>query len=68
MKIILAAAFAALTIAVAAQAGPRSARCVIDSSGARWEGPCLFEAERGGSFTVTPARGRSAHSLPMSIA
>lgn len=37
----------------------RPARCVIDVAGApRWSGSCLFEAERGGSFTVTPTRGR----------
>ena len=51
---------AAIALAVsAAQAKPRPARCVIDAAGApRWSGPCQFEAERGGSFTVTPARGR----------
>ena len=43
----------------AAEAKPRPARCVIDAAGApRWSGPCRFEAERGGSFTITPARGR----------
>lgn len=51
---------AALALAVAsAEAKPRPARCVIDAAGApRWSGPCQFEAERGGSFSVTPARGR----------
>jgi hypothetical protein len=47
----------ALTLA-AAEAKPRSARCVIDAAGApRWSGACGFEAERGGSFTITPSRG-----------
>ncbi len=42
----------------AAFAAPRAARCVVGSSGsASWNGPCQFFAERGGSFTITPARG-----------
>jgi hypothetical protein len=42
-----------------AEAKPRPARCVIDAAGApRWTGPCSFDARPGGSFTVTPARGR----------
>src|SRR5688572_9007528 len=59
----LTAAAVALTAAVAfstaaAQAKPRPARCVIDAAGApRWSGACRFEAERGGSFTITPPRG-----------
>ncbi len=61
MKIALAAAaaFAALTLTATAYAQPRQARCVISSSeGPRYSGPCRFQAERGGSFTVSPARGR----------
>ena len=59
----LTAAALALTAATAftlsqAQAKPRPARCVIDAAGApRWSGPCQFQAERGGSFTITPVRG-----------
>ncbi len=63
MKIALAAAAAsatALSLAATAYAEPRQARCVISSSeGSRYAGPCRFQAERGGSFTVSPARGRS---------
>jgi hypothetical protein len=55
LALVAAAAFPT----VLADAKPRPARCVIDAAGApRWSGPCTFEAERGGSFTVTPARGR----------
>ena len=60
----LTAAALALTAATAvlvsqAEAKPRAARCVVDAAGApRWSGPCSFAPERGGSFTVTPRRGR----------
>src|SRR5688500_13792052 len=62
---ILAAAALALTAAIAfaaaAEAKPRPARCVIAAAGApRWAGPCNFDARAGGSFTVTPSRGRFA--------
>ena len=41
-----------------AEAKPRPARCVIDAAGApRWSGACRFDAQRGGSFTITPPRG-----------
>ena len=62
--LILAAAAVALTAAFTipaapAAAKPRPARCVIDAAGApRWSGPCQFEAGPGGSFTITPTRGR----------
>ena len=66
MKQILTLAAGAIAVTAglalatsAVEAKPRPARCVIDAAGAaRWSGPCQFEAERGGSFTVTPARGR----------
>ena len=49
---------AAAVPAALADAKPRPARCVIDAAGApRWSGACGFEAERGGSFTITPSRG-----------
>ena len=49
---------AAALAAAPAAAKPRPARCVIDAVGApRWSGPCRFEAERGGSFTIAPPRG-----------
>ena len=65
MKRILtltAAAFAAaLAVITTAEAKPRPARCVIDAAGApRWSGACRFQAERGGSFTIMPGRGRFA--------
>ena len=45
-----------------AEAKPRPARCVIDAAGApRWAGACSFDARPGGSFTVTPTRGRFAN-------
>ncbi|HST37073.1 MAG TPA: hypothetical protein VLK25_10655 [Allosphingosinicella sp.] len=54
--------FAALGIvglaAWPATAAPRSARCVIASAeSATWRGPCMFLAERGGSFSISPPRG-----------
>ena len=65
MKPILAFAAAGLALTAAtafivaeAEAKPRPARCVIDAAGAsRWSGACQFDAERGGSFTITPPRG-----------
>ena len=65
MKKVLAlvAGAIALTAAIAfaigtANAKPRAARCVVTSAGTpTWRGPCLFEAERGGSFTITRPGG-----------
>jgi len=43
----------------AAEAKPRAATCAIKSNGnADYRGPCTFDAERGGSFTVAPAGKR----------
>lgn len=55
-----AAAAALCLVAGAASARPRPARCAI-SGGAEnpYSGPCLFTAERGGSFTVTPLKRRT---------
>ena len=62
MKTVIVTAALALAAAslaaTAAAAKPRAARCVIDAAGAaRWSGACEFQAERDGSFTVTPPRG-----------
>jgi hypothetical protein len=62
MKLALlgAAALAALAASTAADAQrPRPARCVIASDGQpTYRGPCMFTAERGGTFHVAPGRGR----------
>lgn len=43
-----------------AQARPRVAQCVITGRDTDpWRGPCLFTAERDGSFSVSPTRGRT---------
>ena len=47
------------TIATPADAAPRAARCLLTSTGiVPYRGPCLFEARRGGSFTVSRSRRR----------
>jgi len=56
--LLLAVGLGITLAATSALAAGRPARCVIDSAGsARWSGPCLFVAERGGSFSVSPQRG-----------
>jgi hypothetical protein len=58
----LLAAVAALVLSLVASPADaqRPARCVIQSDGsATYRGPCLFRAERGGTFTVEPPRGRT---------
>jgi hypothetical protein len=58
MRLTLAAAGFALALA-ATPAAARPARCVVQSAGERtWRGPCNFVPDRGGSFSVDPARGR----------
>jgi hypothetical protein len=53
---LLAAAAPALA---AAPQKARPARCEVWSGdSARWRGACLFMAERSGSFSVRPAKGR----------
>jgi hypothetical protein len=51
---------ALLALSAAAEAKPRSARCAIQAAGEKpYRGPCLFAAERGGSFSVSaPGRTR----------
>jgi hypothetical protein len=57
MRFIFAIALIAL-IAAPAVAKPRGARCVISGEGSvTWRGPCIFEAERNGSFSISPSRG-----------
>jgi hypothetical protein len=46
----------ALLLPTAANAKP--ARCVIQSGTERYAGPCQFRSERGGSFTLSPVKGR----------
>jgi len=61
LRLAAAGAAAALCLfAAAVSAKPRAARCVL-SGGAEtpYSGPCLFAAEKGGSFTVTPAGRRT---------
>jgi hypothetical protein len=59
---ILCAALALLPVAFwsnGAEAKPRAATCAIKSNGnADYRGPCAFEAERGGSFTIAPSGKR----------
>ncbi len=60
IALIAAAALGAIALSATADAQPRQARCVVTAEGgARYAGPCRFQSERGGSFTVSPARGRS---------
>lgn len=60
LLILLAATVCAVAFASAAEARPRPARCVIRSAETpTWRGPCLFTAERNGSFGVSPPAGRS---------
>jgi hypothetical protein len=49
-----------LALAAGAEAKPRTARCAIQAAGEKpYSGPCLFAAERGGSFSVSaPGRAR----------
>lgn len=45
---------AALALSSPAAGAPRTARCLVASAGnPTWEGPCRFDAERGGSFTIS---------------
>ena len=61
MKSILGAAVvAAIAFLFPAAAEARPARCVIAAAGAaEWRGPCDFQADRGGSFTVAPPAGQT---------
>jgi hypothetical protein len=59
MRYLLAAMAATAALALPAAAEARPARCVLTAAGSpQFSGPCDFQAERGGSFTVTPAERR----------
>ena len=51
--LLTAAAAAAATFALPADAAGRRARCVVSSGSETYRGPCNFIAERGGSFSVS---------------
>ena len=63
--ILAAAAFAALAFAVPAHA--KDARCVIDSEGSNYSGPCNYTVAKGGTFTVTAPHGRGFGGGTLSI-
>lgn len=58
---LLAAGFAA------APAQAKMARCVIDSEGTSYRGPCQYNVARGGTFTLSPAHRRSFGEEVVSI-
>ena len=61
-KLLFALTPALLFAASAAEARP--ARCVITSTDSpTWRGPCVFLAERGGSFGIRPNRGAFADGI-----
>lgn len=59
--VLAAAGFAA------APAQAKIARCVIDSEGTSYKGPCQYNVARGGTFTVTPLHGRSFGQSVVSV-
>ena len=59
--ILITAGFAA------APAQAKIARCVIDSEGTSYKGPCQYNVARGGTFTVTPLHGRSFGQSVVSV-
>lgn len=64
MRIALAAAFM-LWLSAPADAAERVARCVFTSGGPDrpWRGPCVFSADRDGSFALTPVEGRDMDGM-----
>jgi len=58
-KLAIAAAVLPAVALAAAPAQAKIARCVIDSEGTSYNGPCQYNVARGGTFTVTPIHGRS---------
>jgi len=58
-KSIIAAAAVLATVAIAAPAQARTARCVIKSEGGMYRGPCSYSVQRGGTFTVKPIGRRT---------
>ncbi len=63
----LALATALIAGFAAAPAYAKVARCVIDSEGTSYRGPCQYNVARGGTFTVTPLRSRTFGGGAMSI-
>lgn len=66
-KPILAAAILAAGLTLAVPAHAKVARCVIDSEGTSYTGPCQYNVAKGGTFTVTPLHGRSFAGGALSI-
>ena len=60
-SILIAAGFAATP------ARAKIARCVIDSEGTSYRGPCQYVVARGGTFTLSPAHRRSFGEEVVSI-
>ena len=63
-------ALAALLVAAGFAAAPaqaKIARCVIDSEGTSYRGPCQYNVARGGTFTLTPFHRRSFGEEVVSI-
>ena len=63
-------AFASILIAAGFAAAPaqaKIARCVIDSEGTSYNGPCQYNVARGGTFTLTPVRHRTFAGGALSI-
>jgi hypothetical protein len=60
-SLLIAAGFAA------APAQAKIARCVIDSEGTSYRGPCQYNVARGGTFTLTPVRERTFAGGALSI-
>jgi len=63
--ILATAAFVALTLAAPAHA--KTARCVIESEGSNYAGPCQYTVAKGGTFTVTAPHGRGFGGGTLSI-
>ena len=60
LALAAAAAAALAALPASAQHRGRSVRCVVASNGMpTYRGPCFFYPEGGGSFVVSPPRGRS---------
>ncbi len=60
MALAAGGSLAAVAGAAPAAAAEKAARCVVETRQTiPYDGPCLFAAERGGSFTIDPPRGRN---------
>lgn len=56
-KLPVAIAIFVTALAVAAPARAKVARCDINAEVTSYQGPCQYNVARGGTFTLTPARG-----------